>query len=252
MARRIHLFLAVLCLSLLAPCLATAQQQEQPVFTFVALWDVPRDKWAEFTAFNEKNSRPVLDRLTADGTIVGWGSIAAVVHEPDGFTHRNWFEATSITGIERALGELLKLPPNPATIGARHRDYLFRSLWRRTRATSPTTGYIWVSTTLVKPGRGDDWRALWDKYTKPTYEQLFANGTLTYLKLQVEQVHTDDSGMRWFVYIAPSIEAMDKAQAAIGAMFTQRPEEIGRAFAEVTVPAAHRDAFLRILTYTQK
>ncbi len=256
MSRRIYLVLAVLCMALLVPLVATAQQQETPVFTFVALWNVPRAQWAEFTAFAEKNNRPILERLLADGTLVGWGNFNTVVHTEDGYTHGGWFAATSIAGIERALGEFLKLPPNPATLGARHRDHLFRSLIYKARAASPTSGYLWVSTTQVKPGKGREWRELWEKYTKPVLDELQANGTLSSYFVEEEHVHTESPSWRYSGYVAPSADAVDKVWAAIVALGQKRTAEersaIGDAFAEVTVAGAHRDFFARVSNYAHK
>jgi hypothetical protein len=254
MLRRTYLLFTVLCL-LLAPAVAPAQQQ-QDVYTFVAEWAVPRDQWDAYASFNEKNARPVLERMYANGTLVSWGNFATIVHDEAGITHGVWFQATSIANIERVLAELLKLPPNPAVAGAKHRDYLLRSLVRNARASGPTGGYLWVSATQVKPGKGQEWRDLWDKYTKPLYDELLANGTITYYELEVEQVHTDDSGWRYLVYIAPTVDGLDKIRAAIVARNQKRsPEEnraIGNEFAEVTVAGAHRDFFARVLSYALK
>jgi len=255
MSKRIYLVLAVLLVGLLVPLVATAQQPEPPVYTFVALWNVPRAQWAEFTAFWEKNARPVLDRLQADGTIIGYGSFASVVHTEEGYTHGNFWETTSLAAVERALGELLKLPPNPASLGARHRDRLFRSLIYRARAASGS-GYVWVSATQVKPGKGREARELWEKYSKPTYDELLANGTISLYKLEVEHVHTESPGWRGVVYVAPSADAVDKVRAAFLALEQKRSSEenraIGDAFAEVTVAGAHWDFFARVTNYAHK
>jgi len=256
MSKRIYLVLAVLLVGLLVPLVATAQQPEPPVYTFVALWNVPRAQWAEFTAFWEKNARPVLDRLQADGTIIGYGSFASVVHTEEGYTHGNFWETTSIAAVERALGELLKLPPNPATLGARHRDRLQRSLIYKARSAGPTSGYVWAGTTKVQPGKGREWRELWEKYAKPTYDELLANGTISRYVVEVEHVHTEDPGWRFIVYVAPNAEAVDKVRAAFVALGEKRSSEENRAisdaFAEVTVAGAHWDFFGRVTNYAHK
>ncbi len=256
MSKRVYLVLGVLLVALLVPFVATAQQPEAQSFTFVALWNVPRAQWAEFTAFWEKNTRPVLDRLLADGTIVGYGNFATVVHTEDGFTHGGWWETTSIAAVERALGELLKLPPNPATIGARHRDHLFRNVSFRARSMQATSGYLWVSVSQVQPGKAREWRELWDKYTKATYDELQANGTISGYWVEVEHVHTQNPGWRYIAYVAPSADAVDKVREAFAALERKRsPEEnraIGAAFADVIVPGSHWDYFARVTNYAHK
>lgn len=253
MSRRIYLLLSVLCLALVAPMVATAQEPQ--TYTFVAEWAVPRAQWDEFTAFWEKNARPVLERLTADGTLVGWGIFASRVHLVDATTHGTWYWANSLAAGQRALDELLKLPPNPATAGAKHRDYLLRSLIRKDRAASGS-GYLWVGSVQVQPGKGQQWRELWEKYTKPVYDELQANGTISMYELVVEHVHTEDPGTRFVAYVTPSADGLDKVRAALAAAGEKRSAEenraIGAAFAEVTVAGAHRDFFARVSAYAHK
>ena len=246
----------MLCPLLLVPAIVEAQQQEPPVYTFVSLWDVPRAQWADFTAYRDKNSRPVVERMFKDGTLASWGYFETVVHIENGYTHGGWYSATSIAGIERIRTELVKLPPNPAAAGARHRDHLFRSLIYRTKGAGPTSGYLSVSATQVQPGKGEEWRELWDKYAKPTLEELLANGTVTHFELEVEDVHTENPGWRYSVEIAPSAEGVDKVNVAFRALGDKRSAEerraVGAAFREVTVPGAHWDYVARVTNYAQK
>ncbi len=256
MSRRICLVLAVLCLPPLAPLVAKAQQQEPPTYIYVAQWSVPRAQWGEFTANFEKNGRPLLERMFADGTIISWGAVATVVHEEQGPTHAVWWEAPSIAGIERVREELIKIPPTPGMLAGKHSDLFLRTLLRRVHASGPASGYLWGSHTTTQPGKGQQWRELIEKYIRPTLDELLANGTLTAFYLQVEHVHTQDPGGRHIVFLTPSAEALDKVNAAISALLQKRSAEENRAitaaFDEITVPGAHRDYFARILSYAQK
>lgn len=249
MSRRVFFFLALLYL----PLLAHAQQAEPTVYTNVVLWTIPRAQWDEFVAFGEKNARPIFERRMADGTLVAWGTFATVVHTEDGYTHGSWYSATSVAALERVRDELIKLPPNPAILAAtRHRDHLLSSLSRKTRLASGS-GYLDVSLVHVKPGKGEEWRELWDKYIKPEADGLLANGTITYYEIQDEDVHTEDPGLRFEVIIYPSAEARDQADAAFFQKLSQEEiETIRAAFREVTVPGAHRDYFARIANYALK
>lgn len=256
MSKASRLVLGVLCFALLVPALAQAQQAEPAVYTFVAEWVLPRDKWDQFNADWEKNSKPVLERLSANGTLVGWGTFAAVVHEDGNTTHGTWWAATSIAGIERARTELIKQVNPTLGTATKHFDYLLRSLVRGTRATGPASGYLWVSSSMVQPGKGQDWRAHWQKYSKPVYDQLLKDGTITYYALDVEQVHTQASGLRFVVYITPGADGVDKVNAAFQAASQKRSEEerraIGSAFADMVVAGAHRDFFAWIASYWTK
>lgn len=253
MWRRSYLLLAVLCVALLAPGVSSAQQAMPDVYTYVAEWAFPPAQWEAFTALWEKNFRPVLERFSADGTLMSWGTYATVVHEPQGMTHGLWFQANSIAALERVRTELVKSASDPVFATAvRHRDYLLRSLVHQGRSSKPGAGYLGVASFMVKPGQGEAWRQLWDKHVKPTYDQLLANGTITLYQLDVEQVHTEDPGLRFIAYVAPNAEAVDKVRAAIGAMFGGWAPEVFVAFGEAASIQAHRDFFARVVTYWHK
>ncbi len=255
MFKRINWLLGVLCLPLVAAFVARAQQPEPLVYTYVALWGVPRAQWDEFTAFGERSIRPVLERRLADGTITSWGNFATVVHEVDGFTHGIWWQASSIATIERVREELIKLPPSPAITGARHRDHLFRSLIHRSHAASGS-GYLRVIARRVESGKGQEWRELWEKYDKPTYDELLANGTISFYEVQLEHIRTEDPRLRYTVYITPTADALDKVVAAFLALEQKHsPEErraVDAAFREVIAAGTRRDYFARIVSYAQK
>ena len=108
----------------------------------------------------------------------------------------------------------------------------------------------------VERGKGDRWRELWEKYTKPTYDELLTNGTILTYVVAVQQVHTDNPGWRYVWYVAPSADAVDKVRAAFVALGKKRTAEenrgIAAAFDEVTVAGAHWDYFARVLNYAHK
>ncbi|MEK7216446.1 MAG: hypothetical protein AAB289_12710, partial [Chloroflexota bacterium] len=113
MSRRSYRLLGLLFVLWLGPVGAAAQQAEATVYTFVAEWDIAREQWPEYSAFVQRYSRPVLERMLENGIIVSWGTFTAIVHRETGLTHGTWWSASSITGIDLVLQELVKLPPNP-------------------------------------------------------------------------------------------------------------------------------------------
>src|SRR5512137_2266519 len=163
---------ALVCLVALLPLPASAQQAAPVGYTFVAEWDAPRDKWPEVAAFAEKNWRPLLERLVADGTLTDFGIYETVVHEADGNTHGLWWSAKSLASIEKARLEAIKIPAAPGLAAARHRDYLLRTLLGKGGMASGTGAYLRVATTVIQPGKGAQWLALWQKYNQPLSDQL--------------------------------------------------------------------------------
>jgi hypothetical protein len=237
--------------------LVQAQQAETPYYVYVAQWAVPRAQWDAYVAGWEKDTKPVLERMTANGTLVSWGVFTTIVHEADGITHGVWWAGSSIAALERVREELIKMPPAPAlTAATRHRDYLLRNLLHRSKTTAPSSGYLHVASWVVKPGRGAEWRELWEKYNKAALEDQFAKGNLLFYSVDVEHVHTQDPGVREVVTISPNAEAEDQVSAAIAAVAEKRSAEerraIADAFAEVLVPGSHRDYFARVLSWWHK
>ncbi len=257
MSKRVFFVLAAFALLLLAPFAALAQQQEPSTVSFVSEWAIPRAQWADYQAFREKTAKPIFDKMLADGTIISWGMYATVVHDESGITHGVWYEATSIAALQRVLDELLKLPTNPIQAGAtKHRDYLLRAPLRRSKAANGSNGYLWVSAYQTQPGKGQQWRELWDKYSKPLFDELLANGTLLAYWVEAEQVHTDSPAWVYVVWTTPNADGMDKFFAAASARSEKRSKEenraIGDAFAAVLVAGAHRDVLARVTHYAQK
>lgn len=257
MSKRVRFILAALALLLIVPLAASAQEQK-PTYIMVSDWGIPRAQWAEWTALSDKNAKPIFEKFSADGTILGWGLYATIVHDESGITHGSWFETASVAGVEKVLAELAKLPPNPIMTAAttKHRDYLLQSQIHQSRAASGSNGYLRVNATLVKPGKGQQWRELWEKYNKPLFDEMLANGTILAYWVEGEQVHTDNPSWVYIVFVTPDADGIDKFFAAAAARSQKRSAEernaIAESFAGVTEGSAHRDYFARVLSYAQK
>ena len=247
-----------LCASLLllSGSAAVAQEKTPTVYTFVAEWNIPRDQWGAYVDFNEKTLRPVLERLSGDGTLIGWGNFATVVHSVEGPTHGSWFTANSVAAIEKARLELIKVATSPITAKAAHWDFLLRSDTYGARSTAPSSGYLYVNTVRLRPGKSQDWEDLWNKYSKPTFEQLMSDGTLLAYSVDLEDVHTDNPYNRFVVTVSSNADAEDKMNAAFEAVGAKRSAEesraIGDAFTAATDREAHRDYFAQVISYWHK
>ncbi len=252
MTRQLLLSIIVLLVLVLTPLVSTAQQQEPTIYTYMAHWNVPRAQWAEFTANGEQNVRPVMERMLADGTIESWGNESRIIHEEDGTTHGTWWAATSIAGLMRVREELVKLGPNPILDNVGHHDHLMESVIHRGTTTARTSGYLSVSINKVQPGSGQAWRQLWEKYFKPTYDELLDNGTILSYEVSSQYVHTEDPRWRYVSTVTPNAEARDKVNAALDAVFEKDGAAIRAAFGSVSIRSEHRDVFGRVLNYAHK
>lgn len=240
---------------------AAAAQTPAPaptVLTFVGEWQVPRAQWGAFTADFEKNTRPVLEKLGAAGTLVSWGAYEMVVHTADGYSHGVWWSATSYAGIETARTELVKSAASSASLtGATgHRDFLLRVVTGHGKPSAGTGGYLTVSRYLTKPNLAQDWQQLWEKYNKATYDDLVAKGVLDSYSINVEEMHTDHPGWRLAITLSPTVEAEDQYGAALDAANAKRTPEERKTIAlqqgALVEPGTHRDLFAKVIRHWRK
>jgi hypothetical protein len=239
-----------------APASAQTAPASEP-YTYVGEWNIPRAQWGTFATDFDKNTKPVLEKLAAAGTLISWGVFENIVHVPDGFTHGVWWTATSYAGIEKARMELVKSAATSTSLtGATgHRDYYLRSIAGGGKSASGE-GYLAVASYLLKPGKGQEWKQLWEKNTKPLYDDLIAKGTLLGYSIDVEDVHTDSPMWRHVATLSPSAEADDQFVAAFDAASEKlTPEERktrGLMMEGVLEPGAHRDMYARVLRHWRK
>jgi hypothetical protein len=226
-------------------------------YTFVAEWQIPRAQWATFVADFEKNTRPALEKLAAGGTLVSWGAYEAIVHTPQGNTHGVWWTATSYAGIEKARRELMAASAASTSLtGATgHRDFYLRSIVDVGKPGSGE-GYLNVASYLLKAGKGREWKELWDKNSKPLFDELIAKGSLVGYSIDVEDVHTDSPMWRMVVTLSPSAEADDAfvaASNAADAKLTSQERTTRAQMVEALLePGAHRDLYARVIRYWRK
>lgn len=229
---------------------AIAQGEAPDPFTYVAEWTIARDQWQGYSEWGMKNSKPILERLAADGTLLNWGFFETYIHTEGQVTHGVWWSSATFAGIEKTRVELLKAPFHPAAAAGMHRDWLLRAEMHGSRSGSVAGGFLYVNNQIVKPGQGREWSNLWEKNMKPVYDDLVAKGSLAFWAIQTEDVHTEANTLRMIVSISTSAAAEDQIEAAFSAANAKRSEaeremlmQKGR---ELTEPQAHRDYMARV------
>lgn len=241
--------LAIASLGLLTPALARAEAPDP--FTYVAEWSIARDQWSGYSEWTMKHHKPILERLAADGTLVGWGFYETYIHTATGPTHGVWWTSLDFAGIEKARVELLKAPFHPAAAAGAHRDLLLRASFKGSRSGAVTGGFLYVNTQVMRPGKGGDWSKLWEQNAKPVLDELVAQGALAGYSVQNEDVHTAPMTARMVVTVSTSAAAEDQIEAAFAAAAAKRSPEEREALAaqmrELTDTEAHRDYMARVL-----
>jgi hypothetical protein len=225
-----------------------AAQQGQDYYTYVSEWAVPRAQWAEFEKQQEA-SIPRMKKLVADGTIVAWGNIATRVHQEDGYTHADWFTATSRANLLKALEEAWTTATNSSFVAAtKHYDLFLHTFAHGGKTVPSATGYLRVGFYHAKPGEADAVETLMTKDIKPFLDSAVASGTLLMYNLDEEDIHTSEPGGFNIALLFPDAAAMDKFFSDLAANQKANPA-IGLALAGLTVNKDHRDGLDRVTAY---
>jgi hypothetical protein len=238
-----------------SPALAqmSGDKEKPVVYTYVSQWAVGRGDWPPY----EKTSaadKQLFDKLIADGTIVGYGTFKNLVHQEGTPTHGDWWSATSLANLMRALSALMtqaaSSDQSKVLAGAKHWDYIISS---RTYGYHPGTyenTYLRVGTYRAKAGEGEALDKVIKAYIAPTLERMLADGAIHFYSIDREAIHTGDPGEVDIVVITNGADGLDKFYAALESAGKASPTGPA-AFGSVTDGSAHRD-MLALTTATFK
>jgi hypothetical protein len=283
MTKRI-LFCALL---MLMSCFGASAQQSsgatpQPL-TFWYEYHVNPGKEDEFLNLVKTVGGPVRDKLMADGVIQAWGVDKPIIRVAENATHMIWYMVADYAGVEKVENamdaQIAKLneeagkgsaagkkgasaaggPTAQAlaiTDFAKTHDYLTRAIVSGFTNEHPSAGALPCSRysfVKVKPGKGAEYRRAWEKYNKPVFDKMIADGTILAYALVVEEVRTDGDFTHYTWIATKDLASMDKVRAAAIADSEKRsPEEqeaITALFAGLTDPDAARAELTRSLIF---
>jgi hypothetical protein len=273
-------FLLPLMLLLVCSAALGQQTQSQPQsLTFYYDYTVRPGQEQEFMTLVKTVGAPVRDKLMADGVVLAWGIETPVLRYPGGTTHLIWFSVANWSGVEKVLSameaQLQKLAAedakrsesahasnqkSPMTTAERQaavfdmsktRDWLARDLVANygpapAASVLPVTRYNFIK---VKPGMTAEYRRTWEKYNKPVFDKLIADGALLAYGLSTEEVKTDGDFTHFVWMAAADMSGMDKIGAAFAADRARRTDaeqaSIAELFASVTEPDKARSVVTR-------
>ena len=238
------LFVFVLAV-MLVPAALPQMEPTPIVYTFVSQFQIPRANWAAHSDDTEKMAVPIFQKLTADGSILGWSTFEQIVHTPDGYTHGAAWESTTISGLMKVLDEVRKAGPRPGQIAAtKHEDFLMQTSLYHVGTGTPT--YLRVVCSNAKADKPGDFTAMMKKLLVPTFEEQLKKGVATYYGVDEQYVNTMAPSMRCVVLNYPNAESMDKWAAALNATITKWTPAEREEYMNATVPDSRRDIMARI------
>lgn len=254
-----------LALTLMFVCSSAMAQQTPPnlqALTFYYDYKVVPGKEEDFMTLIKTVGAPVRDKLLADGVVLAWGMETPILRYPGGTTHLIWFTVANYEGVEKVMNAMeaqqAKLAADEAkgpkgamttaqrireTIDAtKTRDWLARDILAKfgnppAAGLLPVTRYNFVK---VKPGKAAEYRSAWEKFNKPTYDKLVADGVVLAYGLSTEAIKTD-SDFTHFVWVGvANMAGFDKVAAAFDAANANRTpaerSEITGTFTSLTDP----------------
>jgi hypothetical protein len=234
--------IAVLGVSTTAIHAQTMQAKEKPsLYTYFADWQIPRARWAEVekaTAADQK----ILDQAISSGTLVSYGNDSNLVHQPEGSTHDDWWQAMSMAGILDTLDSLSKGGPVPVLVSAtKHSDAIYVSHFYNWRAGTYKNAYTHTAYYKLKAEAPDDAVAsLSTNFVVPLMEKLLADGAIAEYEVDEEAIHTESPDGFWIAYTSANASGLDKANDALGAALKANPM-VGSAMGSIIDFTAHRD-----------
>jgi len=250
--RKILFMLVVLTLALgifnTAAMGQAAEVKEKPaMYTYVADWQLPRAQWAELEK-SRATTQPILDKALANGALVGFGSDQAIVHQPDGATHDEWWSATSMAGILNVLDQIYKSGSPTSSVlssATKHWDNIYVSRYYNWKPGTYKDAYTHASSYKLKADAPDDAVATLSKnLVAPLLERMLAEGAVVEYDIDTLAVHTQAPGTFYIFYITPNAEGIDKVTSAIQEALKASPLS-GPAFGSMTDGSAHRDDLAR-------
>lgn len=236
---------------LLTPQAAVAQGEGTTYYTYVSQWTVPRAQWAAFAKQDEAGAAK-MKQAVADGLLVAWGNEETRVHQSDGFTHAEWFTATSRENLLKVLEQQWAGATNASFVAAtRHADLFLHTIAHGGKSGASGTGYLRVAFYQAKPGQSDELESILMSKMKTFLDSEAAKGNLTLYNIDEEDIHTDMPGGYNLAVLFPDGAAMDKFYSDFAALEKSDPTT-GQAFASLTVAKDHRDDFGRVTAYQNK
>ncbi len=280
MKKRLFFCLFAMLLSCISSFAQQAQPQMQPL-TFWYEYAVNPGKEDDFMDLVKTVGQPVRDKLMAEGVVMAWGVDTPLLRVPGNATHVIWYAVNDYAGVEKVdtamRAQIAKLNDEAAKPGSTKKgqkpaasvtarlgevadmtkvhDYLTRDLVIGFSPSSasgslPFTRYNFVK---VKPGKGADFRKAWEKYNKPVFEKLAADGVIIAYGLSVEDIRTDGDFTHYAWYAVKDLASFDKVRAAFIADRDHRSQEeqdaISHLFVSLQDPDAARSEVLRSLIF---
>lgn len=223
-----------------------AAKGKAPVYTYVSQWEVPRAQWGDMVKLDEQD-RPLLDKLVADGTLIGYGAYTNLIHQEGQPTHGSWFTANSEGNLMKALEAIYAQPGSvsaPVQGASKHWDQILTGdIYNSKPGTSG--GYLTWSRWENKPGDARNYIELSKSAFVPILDKLLAEGSITSYGVLREDFHQQKVGTIYEYMTVPDAASLDKVKKAFDDAFSN-DLAIGEAMQALAERERHQDFLTRL------
>lgn len=169
------------CVLLIAATAFAQPAPPQARFTWIRYVHVDAAREADFMKYMATYTKPLMEDLIRQGTVVGWGVARPITHGDEQWTHvvyvamKDWSTAEAIgrrlesmdampAAEQKKMWDLASSIREGST-----RDVIIRHLVQSDAPPTSQPKYINVDTYVVKPGRDADAVALFNDWAKPLF-----------------------------------------------------------------------------------
>ena len=201
---------------------AAAPKAKPRLYRYESYWAFPPAHWGDVDKDNATGSQKVLAPALADGTLLGYGDGENLVRPEGGFTHDNWWQATSWADLTKVLEAFQKGSGSSSPLlvsSTQHWSQVYDSRFYNWKAGSWKGAYQRRITYKLKPDAdaGDAIPAL-GSFWVPLFEKLLADGTIVEYEIDHSLINsTESAGEIVFVFVTPNAEGRDKYTATYNA-----------------------------------
>ena len=239
----------------ISPKASRAQDKaEKPsMYTYVAEWDAPRAQWPDIEKVSA-NEKDTMDKMVADGTIVGYGSYITVVHQVDQSTHGTWFQATSMANLMKALWVIrnaMSATNAPVFSSSKHWDFILESKQYGYQSGTFKDSYLRVSTWTVKPGMGEEVEKFNKDFLVPLLDKLVADGSLRGYQIDDQSIHSENPYMFNMAILTNGADGIDKFYTALDEAY-KKNGFAPMIYGQSVDYSQHRDLLALVPSFTHK
>jgi len=238
----------LLLIAMATPLLAQTEVKEKsPLYIYIGEWAIPRAQWGEMEK-SETADQSMLQSAMTGGTIIAYGFDTNLVHQPDGFTHDDWWVSTSMAGILNMLDQFQKAGTSVTpvlTSATKHSDSIDVSRYYNWKPGTYKGAYTHGSHYKLKEDAPTDAVDMVAKsFIVPLMEKMMSEGAIVEYDLDLPAIHTEAPGTFDLYYTAANAEGLDKVTQGLQQMMKANPLD-GPAFSSMVDSAAHRDSLSR-------